>query len=271
MKTIALAGMLACLLAPQDPKSQAEEAIRNTKARKGYATKFKARFALPKSDPIDYDGRSVWVAPGVLYIHYTASGGKDDRVVRAGTRTFWGCHKEEQEPGKCSSCGREKVRQTVPNVWVYHSMAGWVTAEEAANPGLARGIQNPDEFLSVLSRHLEGAKPAGEGIVELRFAGPDIEEVMKEQSQRDAFEWKESSAVVRLHVDSEKLLKKVTCEASLKSADPKVPGTVTYTAEVEVESYEKETEIKFVDEKGKPIPLPPAIQKAVDEVLKSAK
>lgn len=260
MKTLALAllaAAAACQVAPaekparaldpQDPKSLAEHAAYNTRTQSSYRTKFSARIAAPQGDPIDYKGASVWVSPGVLYIHYTASGGDLKNIVRA-----------ETAKGQ-------------PNVWVHHEAAGWVTAEEIGSPGLGKGIQNPDEVLAVLGRHLGAARLLRSGVVEIAFAGEDIEKIMKEQAQRGAFDWKQSTATVELHVDAQTRLAKFTCEASLRSTDPNVKGAVRYSATVEVESYNAETEMKFLDEKKKEIPLDPEIRKAIETAKKEKK
>src|SRR5215470_3530682 len=124
-----LPGKPAKDLDPNDPKSVAEHAAYNTRAQKSYETKFKARLTPPQGDALDYVGRCVWVSPGVLYIHYTASGGYDKNIVRVGSQ-----------------------------VWVYDSLVGWATSDEAGMPGAGRGVQNPDDVLSVVAKHAGAAK-----------------------------------------------------------------------------------------------------------------
>ena len=75
------------------------------------SSKFKARLTPPQGDALDYNGQCVWVSPGVLYIHYTASGGDEKNIVRVGNQ-----------------------------VWVYHPLVGWVTSDEAGMPGAGRGV-----------------------------------------------------------------------------------------------------------------------------------
>ena len=89
-------------LNPQDPRSVLEHAAFNTRNQKSYETKFKAVLTTTGSDLV-YNGRCVWVHPGVLYVHYTASGGDEKMIVRAGDK----------------------------DVWVYNTLVGWVTADEA--------------------------------------------------------------------------------------------------------------------------------------------
>lgn len=229
-------------LDPKDPKSVAQYAAFNTRTQKSYETKFKARLAPPQGDALDYSGQCVWVSPGVLFIHYTASGGDEKNIVRVGAQ-----------------------------VWIHHALVGWVTSDEAGMPGAGRGIQNPDEVLSVIARHTGGAKLREPGLVELAFVGEDIEKIMKEQSQSGSFQWKESSAAIDLQADAETRLKKFTCQATLKPGDPKVSGVVKYTAEVEAVGYNAATEIKFLDEKKQEIRLAPEIRKAIDLLLKEKK
>src|SRR5436190_23566072 len=78
-------------LDPNDPKSVAEYAAFNTRTQKSYETRFKARLTPPQGDALDYTGQCVWVAPGVLFIHYTASGGDEKNIVRVG-KDVWVHH-----------------------------------------------------------------------------------------------------------------------------------------------------------------------------------
>jgi hypothetical protein len=250
MKCLILSLLAACQggpavkpLDPQDPKSVVEHAARNTRSQKSYETKFKARLAWPKSDPLDYDGRVVWVSPGVLYTHYTVTGGDDKKIIRAG-------------PDK---------------VWVHNPLVGWTTADEAGMAGAGRGIQNPDEVLAVLARSPGTSKLLRPGVVELTFSGEDIEMIMKEQAQQGAFDWKESKAVVELHADAESRLRKFSCAATLKPSDPKVAGLVSYASEVEVVGYNQAVELKFTDDKKREIPLKPKMKEAIETVLKERK
>ncbi len=258
MKTIALLALLTAApqgdapvkpekpLDPKDPRSLAEHAAYNTRTQQSYRSGFTARIAFPGGDPIEYRGSSLWVAPSLLYIHYTASGGDLKNILRAGVD-----------------------KKGVPNVWIHHEAAGWVTPADLGMPGAARGIQNPDEVLAVLARHLDKAKLLEPGVVEVSFGGNDIGNIMKDQAQKGAFVWKESSATVRLHVDLQTTrLEKFTCEASLQSANPQAPGVVRYTAEVKVEAFNRETEMKFTDEKKQAIPLDKEILEAVENAKK---
>lgn len=230
-------------LDPGDAKSLAGHAIYNTRTQKGYRTKFKARLAAPGSDALDYEGTGAWITPGVLYIQYSGSGGREQKIVRAGERA----------------------------IWVHHAIAGWVTADEVGDSGAGRGMQNPDEILALLARHLGTARLRAGDVVEVPFTGADIEKIMKEQTQKGAFDWAKSEASIELHVDAETRLKKLACRASLVSADPNVPGRVTYSAEVEVADYGAAAEMKFVDDTRKEIPLTAAMRKAVEETLKEKK
>lgn len=225
---------------PRNAASVVQHVAYNTRTSKSYEAGWKARLQVPRSDPLDYDGRCVWVRPGVLFSHYTASGGDEKKIVLAG-------------PGKA---------------WVHHSLVGWVTADEAGIPGAGRGIQNPDEALAVLSRNPSIAKLVQPGVVELAFEGADIERIMKEQAQQGAFDWKKSKATLTLTADAQRRLKTLVCKATLVSADPKVQGEVTYDATIDVAGYEQATSLTFVDEKKKPIPLSKKIADSIQTVLK---
>src|SRR5579859_6610181 len=227
-------------LGPRDPRSVLEYAAFNTRTQRSYETKFKARLTTYGA-PLDYEGRCVWVHPGVLFVHYTASGGDEKMIVRTGPA----------------------------DARVYHSLVGdWITADEIGMPGAGRGIQNPDEVLSVVARHSGSAKLIRPGVVELSFSGDDIEKVMKEQASKDSFNWKESSAKLELGVDAENRLAQFTCDATLKSANPAVKGEVRYTAEVTLVAYNSVRELKFLDEKRREIPLRMEMKAKIESVLK---
>ena len=252
MKSLTLAGMvlLACqaegpakpskALDPKDPRSVLDHAVYNTRTQKNYETKFKAQLSTTGA-PLNYEGKCVWVNPGVLYVHYTASGGDEKMIVRAGPQ----------------------------DAWVYHSLVDdWMTADQVGMPGAARGIQNPDEVLAVVGRHTGSAKLTQPGSVELTFSGDDIEKIMKEQASKDAFDWKESSAKLELTVDADNRLQKFTCEATLKSNNPNVKGAVHYTAEVSLVAYGGARELKYLDEKKREIPLRKEMTAKIETVLK---
>jgi hypothetical protein len=226
-------------LDPKDARSVLEHAAFGTRTQKCYETRFKARLTTTGA-PLDYDGRCVWVYPGVLYVHYTASGGDEKMIVRAGEK----------------------------DVWVWNSLVGWVTADEAGMAGAGRGIQNPDEVLSVVARHSGTAKLSKPGFVDMVFTGDDIEKIMKEQASKGAFDWKESSAKLELATDSDNRLQKFSCDATLKATDPNVKGTVKYTAEVALVGYNGARDLKFTDEKKREIPLLPEMKAKIDSVLK---
>jgi len=228
-------------LDPKDPRSVVEHASYNTRTQQSYETTFKARLASPNGAPLDYEGRCVWVRPGLLFVHYTASGGDEKMIVRTGPE----------------------------DAWVYHSIAGeWATAAQVAMPGAGRGIQNPDEVLTVISHHTGSAKMIKPGVVELSFSGEDIEKVMKEQASKGAFDWKQSSATLVLTVDADNRLQEFTCDATLQSTDPQIKGKVRYTAEVKLAAYNGAREIKFLDEKKREIPLTPEMKAKIASVLK---
>lgn len=227
-------------LDPKDPRSVVEHAAYATRTLGSYETKFKARLTTTGA-PLDYEGRCVWVNPGVLYVHYTASGGDEKMILRAGDRS----------------------------VWVYHPLVGsWVTADEAGMAGAGRGIQNPDEVLAVLARHTGTAKFQKPGVVEMAFSGDDIEKIMKEQASKGSFDWKESNARLELAVGPDNRLERFSCDATLKPSDPAVKGSVRYTAEVTVVGSNGARDLKFLDEKKREIPLLPEMKAKIESVLK---
>lgn len=227
-------------LDPQDPRSVLEHAAHNTRTQKSYETRFKATLTTSGA-PLNYDGRCVWVHPGVLYVHYTASGGDEKMIVRSGLK----------------------------DAWVYHNLVGdWITSDEIGMPGAGRGIQNPDEVLAVVARHSGTAKLTKPGVVEMAFTGEDIENIMKEQAAQGSFDWKESTATLTLTVDAENRLQRFTCDATLKSANPQVKDKVRYVAEVHLVGYNGARELKFLDEKKREIPLRKDMIAKIESVLK---
>jgi hypothetical protein len=252
MKSLILAGLVlwTCqadgpakpskALDAKDPRSVLDHAVYNTRTQKCYETKFRARLTTTGA-PLDYEGKCVWVYPGVLFVHYTASGGDEKMIVRAGPQ----------------------------DAWVYHSLVGdWITSDEIGMPGAARGIQNPDEVLAVVGRHTGSAKLTQPGTVELSFSGDDIEKIMREQTSKDSFDWKESSAKLELTVDADNRLQKFTCDATLKSNNPNVKGAVHYTAEVSLVAYGGARELKYLNEKKREIPLRKEMKAKIETVLK---
>jgi hypothetical protein len=137
--------------------------------------------------------------------------------------------------------------------------------------GAGRGIQNPDEVLAVVARHTQSAKAVKPGLIELSFAGDDIEKIMREQAQAGAFEWKESSARLEVGIDADGRVSRFSCDATLKSTNPQVKGTVRYTGDVELVAYNAATELKFLDEKKREIKLSPEITTSVQSILKEKK
>lgn len=224
----------------KDPRSILEHAAFNTRTQQSYETRFKATLTTSGA-PLNYDGRCVWVRPGVLFVHYTASGGDEKMIVRTGLK----------------------------DAWVFHPLANtWATAEEVAMPGAGRGIQNPDEVLGVIAKHSGTAKLTKPGVVEMTFSGDDIEKIMKEQASKGAFDWKESTARLELTVDAENRLQQFTCDATLKSTAQGATEKVRYTAEVTLVAYNGARELKYLDEKKREIPLSKDMKAKIESVLK---
>jgi hypothetical protein len=230
----ALASMPACAIAQpsSQPADTARAALEKVAAQKSYRTKFAARIEVPNSDPMNLAGENVVVNGGVLFITYRASGGETKRIVRAGNQA-----------------------------WVYHELAEeWVTAEEAGMGGAGRGVQNPEEVLAVLGKHLKGTTLAGASKVGeratdeyvLKLSGDDIEAIVKEQAQQGSFNWKESSAEIRMHVGSDALVYRFSVNAELISADDAIKGQkVRYAADVEVQDFNASFAMPFVVEDPK--------------------
>ena len=127
------AAMVAGLMNPAQQGGDAVEktkaAVEKTRSQKSYRVSFDAVVRVPDSDPMKINGETVWVAPGVLFTQYTASGGETVRLLRLGEK-----------------------------VWLYHMLAEeWLSAEESGKPGAGRGMQNPDEVLSTVMKAADKA------------------------------------------------------------------------------------------------------------------
>lgn len=258
--------LLAAMTAQADPGEAAREAIEKTRAQKCYATTFTMRVKPSKGDSMEYSGKALWVSPGVLYVHYTASGGRDRKIIRAGSKKEYACHVFKDKPGKCPKCGKNLELRETPNIWI-HSSFGWLTSAEHGDTDAARGIQNPDEVLKALLDHLDGATFTQEGTIKLSFRGEDITKVMREQGRQDGVDWDRSKAEIDMSLDGEGRLKKLKLSASLVSTDQEAQGHLE--SSVEVLEYGPATQMRFYDEKTKrEIPLSNKIEKAVKEALK---
>jgi len=240
VNTILLLSSLGCLQAASDEAGRAIQALRS---QQSYRTRFKATIEAPGSDSLKIEGESVWVKPGVLYIHYTGSGGDEKRIVRVGDR-----------------------------VWIYHEfLEDWVTGQEMGSPGAGRGVQNPDEVLAILAKHAGKANDVGGNFV-LDFAGADIEKIMKEQASQGDFDWKGSKVAATLEL-AKGLLTRFTSTAELVSLDEKLKGkTIKYSAEVDVVNTNQDKVLRFtvIDEKTKQpveVPVPDHILQEIEGYL----
>lgn len=242
-----LAGLV--LAPPSDAAARLRAVIEKVRAQKSYATAFTAEIRVPNTNPQVLQGEGIWVAGGVLFAQYRASGGDHKRIVRVGDRT-----------------------------WVYHEAAEeWIAPERHGMSGAGHGIQNPDEILGVLLGHLPNVSLAGKRTFEnrecdvfrVRMTGADIEKIMKEQAQQGAFDWARSSAEATALAGPDGLLYRIESSATLASSDPNLNGqTVGYSAEVNVRAYDRDFLMTFelVDPKTKAtsaIPLDPDFYDAV--------
>lgn len=215
-------------LDPGDPASVVEHAAYATRTQKNYETAFKLRMQAAGA-PLEVQGKGVWLAPGVLFAESTGSGGDDKKIVRVGNQA-----------------------------WVYDALRQfWPTAEQCGMDGAGRGIQNPDEILAVLSRNLQSAKFVNAGEIQLTLTGDDLARIVKQ----GGFLWNKSCARVDVTLDGEKRIRKVACDAALVTVknDP-----VHYSAEVTFVSYNGAAELRFTDEKKRPIELSQEMRQAVD-------
>ncbi|MBI4563960.1 MAG: hypothetical protein HY716_04605 [Planctomycetes bacterium] len=218
--------MLLPILLMQDAADAAKRAIEQTRARKSTSVKFDVEIRVPDSSPMKLEGKSVWVTPHILFLHYTASGGDDVKLVRVG----------------------DTVR-------LYHPVVeDWVSADEAGRPGAGRGVQNPDEVLSALLKVIDKATRAGKetidgrvcDVIGLKLGGKEMESVMKGLAAPGSFEWTESECSAKLCIGSDQHLYYVEFDARLAPTDPALKGKkVDYRANVTVKAFDKEFAMDF--------------------------
>lgn len=215
------------LLLGQDAEGAAlvKKAVETTRAQKSFETAFKARYAPFKGDVLDYQGRQVWVAPGVLYMALTGSGQLDKKIVRAGAK-----------------------------VWVHHEVHGWLDAAENGDDAAGRGIQHPLEILEIVGRQAESAVGTKTGAT-IRLTGAALKAALQHHVQGNAVAWDQSTAQVDLTVDAEGRLKSLTCNATLQSNAPAAPGKIGYSMEVSLVGWNAVGDLKFTDSQSRPIPL----------------
>ena len=234
-----IAALIAgALLACQDPAParDAGETLRQaaslTRSQKGYEAEFKTRMQAV-GDPLKTQGKVVWTSPGLLAIHATASGGDDKKIVRTGD-----------------------------TVWVYHALQGsWFDAVELGLDSAARGIQNPDEVLDLVSRNPGEARFASSGDLQVTLTGQNLANVVR----NGGFAWNRSTATATLSLDKEGRIQSVRFDATLVNG---ANGNVQYEGEVAFSFPKELSEPAFVDEKNRPILLSAEMKKAI-EALKA--
>ena len=227
-------------LDPTSAPSVLEHALFNTRSQKSYETSYAAKLVTPLQ-AIDYQGRCVWVAPDVLYVHFRSSGNNEQKIVRAGEK----------------------------HVWVHHAFHGqWFTADDFGDAGAGRGVQNPDEVLRVLAKHTAGATFLKSGALEATFTGHDLASILKAHGMKGVIDPQASSARVELTVDDKTRIRKLTCEATVVTA---ANEKIRYTTDLSISAYNGATEIVFTDEKKRPIPLDREMKDRIDAILNGKK
>jgi len=219
-------------LDPKDARSLAEHVLYNTRSQRDYMTCIKSRLKAPGGDAFERQGTCVWTSSGLLAINSTGSGGEETCVVRAGEL-----------------------------VWI-RTLGLWLRAEEAGRVGAGRGIENPDEVLTALGRHLDKARTAAGGGVEFTFAGEDL---VKIAAAFGEFDPAKSTVTLCLEPDSDMRVRNIGVSASLQPADSKA-APIAFTASIEVTGYNKQAPIRAVDGKGKEIPYSQVILDAIKGV-----
>lgn len=214
-------------LDPKDARSVAEHALYATRTQQNYTAAFKSLLKPAKGDAFKREGTCLWTASGLLSLNATGSGGEETNVLRAGDR-----------------------------VWV-RSFDAWTDAGVAGKDGAGRGIQNPDEILAVLGRHLDKAVFTTDRAVAVTLGGDDLRKLVPEGSE---FDPAKSAVTIRLEADRDGRVKKIGIEASLQTP----AGKAGFTAEIEVTGYNQNAAPKAIDSAGKEIPYSTAILKEIE-------
>jgi hypothetical protein len=251
--SVALAAALAAGLmnpAPQqDAVAKTRAAVEKTRSQKSYRVSFDAVVRVPDSDPMKINGETVWVAPGVLFTQYTASGGETVRLLRLGEK-----------------------------VWLYHMLAEeWLSAEESGKPGAGRGMQNPDEVLATVLKAADKAIAAGKDakgdILELKLDGPALQKVMKQQAAEGTLDWQNSEGTVRLVSGfADGLMYRMVVSAEVASTEAHLKGKkVGYSAEVNIKTYNSDFGLEFTDVDPKTqkkiiLPWPPGFLNEAEKI-----
>ena len=234
--------------AVKDAAARVKAAVEKTRGQKSYSVSFEAVVKVPDSDPMKITGETVWVASGVLFTQYTASGGEIVRLIRLGEK-----------------------------VWLYHMLAeDWVTAEESGKPGAGRGVQNPDEVLLAVLKAADQAVAAGKekagDILEMKLDGPVLQKVMRQQAADSSMDWSKSAGTVRLvSGPADGLMYRMQVSAEVASTDAHLKGKlISYTADVNLKAYNKDFGLEFTDYDPKAkktinLPWPVAFMDAADK------
>ncbi|MBI2930406.1 MAG: hypothetical protein HYY16_02035 [Planctomycetes bacterium] len=255
------AGLLAWLIAtcpsgtpvptrPQEPAVDAAQrlktAIENVRRQKSYRTEFTAKIKDSHHDALKLTGKGLWVAGGVFFLDYGSVGIKQTCIVNVGDEG-----------------------------WIHHQMSEeWVASELVGMSGTGRGVQSPDEILTVLFDHLKGvafgtrADVGGHAcdVVEVKFAGAALK-MLKANAEEASFDWENSSARLKVYVGAaDDLVYGISFSAELVSTKPDIKGQIIYNdLDFRLSDYNATYVMHFLDETSKKeIPLDPAIVEAIE-------
>jgi hypothetical protein len=158
-----------------------------------------------------------------------------------------------------------KIIRTGDKVWIYSGPNGWLDAVDHADDGAARGIQHPMEILEIVGRQAAAATRTKAG-ASITLIGAALQAALKDHV-KEGVAWAKSSAKVDVTVDAGGRLKTLSCDASLESNQ----GKIQYTMEVSLVGFNAVTELKFTDEKNRPIDPGTAIQARISQLLEGGK
>jgi hypothetical protein len=221
-------------LDPKEARSVAEHAIYATRTQERYETTFKVHATLAEGE-LDYEGKNLVVGPGILREQYSGSGDRDVRAIRVGE-----------------------------SVWAYdRTLRDWVNTKESNESSFARGFENPEEVLLLLSRNLQGATFGAGGAPELSLTGKTLGSLLKANPAFGSVDPDQSHLEVRLEIDTAGRLQALHMTGKfLATVDGKTVKT-KYSAEVHVTAYNGKGPLQFLDEKGMPMPFSAEITEAL--------
>ncbi len=226
-----------------DAPAKVATAIDKTRAPRSTTAKFRGEVVPPGGAKFEVKGDLVRVAPGILFLSYTGSGGDEIRALRVGKSAWaWDARSE-----------------------------GWGTAEEVGKPNVGRGLQDPDEFLGVL-RGLAHCATSARGDptrYDAILGAKELEAMLEGLAPAEQFDLKNSKGSFAVVLGPEGRIRRVELSGHLAAhPDLKDPRASTFQGSIEFEAFERDYWLEFtlVDpatRKAEPVRLSDALADAI--------